>query len=227
MANSLFVGKIDEVATTINLGLSHLSRKDATIRKALKKWGYPEPRISEVGFPTLLRVIVGQQLSRWAADAICLRLQDAGAFSAIKCARMTESRLTKLGLSRRKVGYAKGLAKAFVTGELDVDKIEMMEDEEAIGLLRSYHGIGLWTAEIYLMFAHARMDIFPAGDLALRGSLSILGVGDGGEKGFVNETVARSVSEGWRPYRSCVALLLWRIYGAERRGAGKPLADSK
>ena len=224
--SSSFSVEIADIEGRLRRGLGILSRRDVVVRAALKKWGYPQARVSEAGFPTLLRAIVAQQLSKWAAEAICLRLDKAGAFEATRCARMSEARLFKIGLSRRKVSYARGLAGAFVRGELDAGVLEAMGDEEAINLLCSYSGIGLWTAEIYLMFGHGRMDIFPAGDLALRGGLSILGLGDEGDGGkdsgdrFVSESVARGIAERWRPYRSCVALLLWRVYGAERRGKG-------
>ena len=211
-----------DIEAKLRRGLGILSRRDVVVRGALKKWGYPQARVSEAGFTTLLRAIVGQQLSKSAADAICLRLGEAGAFDAKKCSRMSEARLLKIGLSRRKVSYARGLAKAFVSGELGAEGLEAMGDREAIDLLCSYSGVGLWTAEIYLMFGHGRMDIFPAGDLALRGGLAILGLGGEGvnKDGFVSEGIARGLAEGWVPYRSCAALLLWRVYGAERRGKG-------
>ncbi len=223
-----FAVEHSDIEKRLRRGLGILSRRDAVLRKALRRWGYPQARVSQAGFPTLLKAIVGQQLSRWAADAICSRLEAAGAFEAKKCARMSEARLAKMGLSGRKVSYAKGLAKAFGRGELGADALEAMGDKEAISLLCSYSGVGLWTAEIYLMFGHGRMDIFPAGDLALRGGLSILGLGSGLGSGqddkFVSEPIAREVAQRWCPYRSCAALLLWQVYGAERRGAGKPLA---
>ena len=104
-------------------------------------------------------------------------------------------------------------------GTLDSARIRSLDDEEALKLLCCYAGIGLWTAEIYLMFAEGRSDIFPAGDLALRGGLSLLGIGKGE---VVTEGEARLYTELWRPYRSYGALLLWRGYGIEKRGDKKP-----
>ena len=205
---------------TVKKGLRVLSRRDVLVKRALARWGYPSARLSGEGFPTLLRAIVGQQLSRYAAEAICVRLREAGAFETKRCARMGEEQLCRLGLSRRKAAYVRSLAQAFVEGKLDVATIRALGDEEAIELLCGYAGIGLWTAEIYLMFGEGRGDIFPAGDLALRGGLSLIGVGDGR-----SESEARVYAESWRPYRSCGALLLWRGYGIERRGDRKPAEE--
>ena len=210
---------MDAANAAIKKGLRVLSRRDVLVKGALAKWGYPQSRLSEEGFPTLLRAIAGQQLSRYAAEAICVRLRDAGAFDEARCSRTTEERLCRLGLSRRKAGYVRALARAFAKGALDASMIRALGDADAIKLLCSYAGIGLWTAEIYLMFAEGRADIFPAGDLALRGGLSLLGVGGGGE---VKEKEARDYAESWRPYRSYGALLLWRGYGIEKRGDKKP-----
>ena len=209
----------DAADAVVRRSLRVISRRDGLVKEGLSRWGYPRARLSEAGFPTLLRAIVGQQLSRYAAEAICGRLCDAGAFEAERCFRMTEARLCRLGLSSRKAGYARGLARAFAKKELDAERIRSLGDEDAIKLLCGYGGIGLWTAEIYLMFAEGRGDIFPAGDLALRGGMSLLGLGGGG---VVSEIEARGYAEGWRPYRSCVALLLWRGYGIEKRGDKKP-----
>ena len=210
---------VDAANAAVKKGLRVLSRRDVLVKRGLARWGYPHSRLSEEGFPTLLRAIAGQQLSRYAAEAICVRLRDAGAFEAARCSRMTEERLCGLGLSRRKAGYVRGLARAFAKGELDAEGIRSKGDEDAMKLLCSYAGIGLWTAEIYLMFAEGRVDIFPAGDLALRGGLLLLGVGEGD---VVGEGEARSYVESWRPYRSYGALLLWRGYGIEKRGDKKP-----
>ena len=209
----------DAASALVKKGLRVLARRDVLVKGGLARWGYPQARLSEEGFPTLLRAIVGQQLSRYAAEAICARLGNAGAFEEARCSRMTEEGLCKLGLSRRKASYARGLALAFRKGELDSASIRALGDGEALKLLCSYAGIGLWTAEIYLMFAEGRADIFPAGDLALRGGMSLLGVCGGG---IVKEGDARSYAEGWSPYRSYGALLLWRGYGIERRGDLKP-----
>ncbi len=210
---------VDAANATIRRGLRVLSRRDVVVKRGLARWGYPCARLSEAGFPTLLRAIVGQQLSRYAAEAICVRLREAGAFEAERCSRMTEVRLCRLGLSRRKASYVRALARSFVEGLLDASMIGALGDAEAIKLLCSYAGIGLWTAEIYLMFAEGRRDIFPAGDLALRGGMALLGLGGGG---VLDEGEARGYAELWSPYRSYVSLLLWRGYGIEKRGDRKP-----
>ena len=205
---------VDVASALVRKGLRVLSRRDVLVKEGLARWGYPQARLSEEGFPTLLRAIVGQQLSRYAAEAICVRLGAAGAFDEVCCSRMREARLCRLGLSRRKAVYVRGLARAFAEGVLDAGKIRALDDEGAIKLLCCYGGIGLWTAEIYLMFAEGRSDIFPAGDLALRGGMSLLGIGGGD---IVREEEARvyarsSVSELW-----CFVVMTDAKHRARRR----------
>jgi DNA-3-methyladenine glycosylase II len=112
------------------------------------------------------------------------------------------------GLSARKVEYVEGLARAIVDNSFEPSRLAEMGDQAAIESITSLRGFGTWSAEIYLMFSLQRVDIFPAGDLALRVALQKL-------KGFenrLNDREAREIVEAWSPYRSAASLFLWHYY---------------
>jgi DNA-3-methyladenine glycosylase II len=137
--------------------------------KALVEAGYPEPRIRPRGYETLLRTIVGQQVSFKAAASIWGKLE-AGLGDLTDPAtilRSNEEELRSFGLSRQKQSYALSLAGLIDSGTLDLTALPA-DDEEAITLLTRAKGIGRWSAEIYLLFAEGRADIWPAGDLAVQ-----------------------------------------------------------
>ena len=159
------------------------------------------------GFAGLLAAIVGQQISNAAAAAIWSRLAAlAPPFpDAETLLRLPEGALRAAGLSRPKIGYARALATAVVSGRFDPDALERMADEEAIATLTALPGFGRWTAEIYLLFALERRDVFPARDLALASSAAAL-------KGFPtrpSERALRALAEPWAPARGLAARLLW------------------
>jgi DNA-3-methyladenine glycosylase II len=122
--------------------------------------------------------------------------------------RRRNATLRKAGMSLRKVEYAKGLARAIVQGEFDVEGLAKLKDADAIEAITALRGFGRWSAEIYLMFSLGRRDIFPSGDLALRVALGRL-------KGLEERPTAAQADHlvaHWSPYRSAGALLLWRYY---------------
>lgn len=168
--------------------------------------GYPEPRISAPGYVTLLRAIVGQQVSIKAAAAIWAKLDAAvgGADDPARVAAASEEVLRGAGLSRMKALYAHSLAEEVLSGRLDLHNLPE-EDEEAIALLIQVKGIGRWSAEIYLLFAEGRTDIWPAGDLAVQIEIGrILGLDR-----KPTEKEVRALSESWRPHRGAAAILSW------------------
>jgi DNA-3-methyladenine glycosylase II len=115
--------------------------------------------------------------------------------------------LRACGLSRQKQGYARSLCELVASGELDLDDLPE-DDEEAIAQLTRIKGIGRWSAEIYLLFAEGRPDVWPAGDLAVQAGLAkILGLEE-----RPTEKVTRELAEGWRPHRGSVAILTWHCY---------------
>lgn len=191
--------------------LDALSQRDARIAAALDQAGYPAPRLRERGYSTLLRTIVGQQISFKAADAVwakvALAVGEIGAPAAI--IRMSDAALREAGLSRQKIGYVKSLAALCVSGELDFDALPL-DDEAAIASLTKVKGIGRWSAEIYLLFAEGRADVWPAGDLAVQESVRrIAGLDE-----RPDEKATREIAEPWRPYRGAAAIFAWHHYMA-------------
>lgn len=173
--------------------------------------GVPADRARPAGFASLLRAIVGQQVSAAAAAGIWSRVEKHfGAPDAARLHRSRDATLRKLGLSAAKVGYAKGLAAAITSGALDLDALAAAGDADVRARLMAIKGIGPWTAEVYLMFALKRPDVWPAGDLALAAAAErLLGLPQRPTQGELAE-----IGERWRPHRSGAALLLWHYYGA-------------
>lgn len=179
---------------------------------AIGRVGYPLPRVREPGYETLLRTIVGQQVSVAAAAAVWRKLEaelGEGCAPDALLARDFDT-LRACGLSRQKQGYARSLAELVVSGGLDLHKLPA-DDEEAIAQLVQIKGIGRWSAEIYLLFAEGRPDIWPAGDLAVQIEIGrILGLTE-----RPSEKLTRDLAERWRPHRGAAAIMAWHHYNTE------------
>src|SRR3712207_3239277 len=196
-------------AEELRNSLDMLAAREPRIAAALAAAGYPEPRISEPGYQTLLRAIVGQQVSVKAAASMWAKLTalvgDPPDPEALLAA--SDETLRAAGLSRQKASYARSLAEEVVSGRLDFANLPE-DDEAAIAELVRVKGIGRWSAEIYLLFAEGRDDIWPAGDLAVQIAMGrILGLED-----KPAEKQLRSLSEPWRPHRGSLALFAWHYY---------------
>jgi DNA-3-methyladenine glycosylase II len=197
--------------------LKALAAIEPAFAPALARVGVPEPRDGDKGYVTLLRAIIGQQVSVASATAIWNKLdaQTGGAADPANMAQTSDVGLRAAGLSRQKMGYARSLSEEVLSGRLDFDALPA-DDEEAIARLTSVKGIGRWTAEIYLLFAEGRPDIFPAGDLAVQIELGvILGMED-----RPTEKAIRALAEAWRPHRGAAAVFAWH-----HRRMDKVLAD--
>ena len=196
-------------AQTIRQGLDAIARIEPAIARALEKAGYPEPRIRERGASTLLRTIVGQQVSVAAAASVWARME-AHLGEAVPTAALlaaSEGTLRNCGLSRQKQGYARSLCELVEAGTLDLSALPE-GDEEAIALLTRVKGIGRWSAEIYLLFAEGRPDIWPAGDLAVQAGLhKLLALPE-----RPSEAQTRALTQGWRPHRGAAAIFTWHCY---------------
>ena len=159
-------------------------------------------------------MIVDQQVSTASAAAIWARLQAGlGEVSVARVLGHGEG-LAGLGLSRPKIRYLIGLAEAERDGRIDFGGLAGLDDEAAIARLTALTGIGRWSAEVYLMFCEVRLDVFPAGDIALQEALRWA---DGAET-RLGEKAAYARAEIWRPYRSIAAHLLWAAYRAVKAG---------
>lgn len=193
----------------LNAGIDALAAIEPGFARALGHAGYPEPRIRERGYTTLLRTIVGQQVSVAAATSIWNKLEagfGAGCPAGTIAAAAPEA-LRACGLSAQKQGYAKSLATLILDGALPLDALPA-DDEEAIALLTQVKGIGRWSAEIYLLFAEGRSDIWPAGDLAVQEAVGrILKLPQ-----RPSERAVRQLAEPWRPHRGAAAIFSWHCY---------------
>jgi len=197
---------------SINAAVDELARREKAFASVLEKHGRPEPRVSDPGATTLLRTIVGQQVSVAAARSMWVKLE-AGYGSPPdlkKIRKATDEELRLAGLSRQKAGYARSLAELVLSGELDLARLPE-DDEEAIAHLTRIKGIGRWSAEIYLLFAEGRTDVWPAGDLAVQIEIGrLLGL-----DGKPTEKQLRELADAWRPHRGAVAVLAWHSYNSE------------
>ena len=196
-------------AEQIKHGLDSVAALEPGFASALKVAGYPEPRIRERGHGTLMRTIVGQQVSVAAAASMWRKFEDyvGPELSPEKVLEADFDTLRACGLSRQKQGYMRSLCELVVSGGLDFDTLPT-DDEEAIKQLTLIKGIGRWSAEIYLLFAEGRGDIWPAGDLAVQAGLHKLL--DLPER--PSEKATRDMAEKWRPYRGATAIFTWHCY---------------
>jgi len=196
-------------ASQIAEGLDHIAARNPAIAEAVVRVGYPEPRIRARGYATLLRTIVGQQVSVAAAASVWGKLE-ALLGDAMPPQDLLEADFDALracGLSRQKQGYARSLCELVVTGELDLHSLPE-DDEAAIAQLTKIKGIGRWSAEIYLLFAEGRRDIWPAGDLAVQeGVKRLLDLEE-----RPSEKATRRLAEDWSPQRGAMAIFTWHFY---------------
>jgi len=196
-------------AEDIVSGLDAVATRDPVIASTLARAGYPGPRLRERGYRTLLRTIVGQQVSVAAAASVWRKLEDLLGESMTPEGLLAADfdTLRACGLSRQKQGYARSLAELVASGELDLMDLPA-DDEAAIAQLVRIKGIGRWSAEIYLLFAEGRPDIWPAGDLAVQAGIGkILGLPE-----RPSEKATRELAEPWRPHRGAIAIFTWHCY---------------
>ncbi len=194
---------------TLESGLARIAQRDAEVAQALAAVGPPELRRRDPGFATLLRAIVGQQVSIASAAAIWRRLEDAaGPVTPGSVLALDDAAFRRIGFSRQKRGYGRGLAADVVSGRLDLDGLAEMDDEGAAAELVKVKGIGPWSAEIYMLFALGRRDSWPADDLALMTAMQRIK----GLEARPGRARMTALAEPWRPWRGAGAHLLWHYY---------------
>ncbi len=196
-------------AKQLNASLDALAILEPRFGDAITATGYPEPRLRDPGYATLLRTIVGQQVSVAAAASVWNKLEAliGEGCAPEKLIAQDFDALRACGLSRQKQGYARSLAELVITGALPLDALPK-DDEEAITYLTQVKGIGRWSAEIYLLFAEGRPDIWPAGDLAVQEGVGRLLK----MEARPSEKDIREIAEHWRPHRGAAAIFTWHIY---------------
>lgn len=195
----------------LHSSLDALAKLENAFATVMAEKGRPEPRSSDPGAETLLRTIVGQQVSVAAARSMWAKLTAKFGETVDLEALLgsSDEALREAGLSRQKAGYVRSLAGLVLSGELDLAKLPT-DDEEAIAELTKIKGIGRWSAEIYLLFAEGRADAFPAGDLAVQVELGRLL----GHPERPSEKQVREWAEAWRPHRGAAAVLAWHSYNS-------------
>ncbi len=195
----------------IREGLDAIAAREPRWAEALASHGYPAERIRPTGYRTLLRTIIGQQVSVASADSVWNKLTGHLGEEVVPAELLASSfdELRACGLSRQKQGYVRSLCELVDSGTLDLDSLPR-DDEEAIAQLTRIKGIGRWSAEIYLLFAEGRPDIWPAGDLAVQ--IAVGRLADLPER--PSEGVTRTLAEPWRPYRGAAAIFAWHTYNS-------------
>lgn len=201
-----------EAARALKESLEALAKAHPVVETALAHYGPPEPRVRPGGFGTLARIVVGQQVSTHAARAIGDRLARAlgGRLAAQPLLAASDEVLRGAGLSGQKVRYLRALAVAVESGELPLRRLPSMSDEAVVEAITGVLGFGVWSAHMYLLFSLGRQDVWPAGDLAVRGGFGRLL----GWEARPTEAQVREASTPFAPHRSALALLCWRVYSA-------------
>ncbi len=206
--------------TDLEAALAALIRIDARFGQALSVAGQPPLRKRPDGFAGLAAIVVSQQLSTASAKAILTRLEAAlNPLDHSAVLRARAARLAKAGLSAPKIRTLKAVAKAIDRGELDLPTLANCPADEAHAALTAIHGIGPWTADIYLLFCLGHADAWPAGDLALQEAARLL---------FALRRRPTSkemlpLAEPWRPWRGAAACMLWTYYRHAKQREGTPV----
>jgi len=196
--------------------IAKLVKRDPRLRTILASTGIPALRRRAPGFAGLAQIIVGQQLSIASAAAIWNRMSEAfDPFHHDSIRGATPARLGKLGLSAAKIKTLKLLAAEIRSKRLDLEALGDLDADEAHKILTALHGVGPWTADVYLLFCLGHADAWPAGDLALQDAIR-LGL-DLNARPTTKELT--SLAEVWRPYRGAAAHLWWAYYRAVRASA--------
>lgn len=174
-----------------------------------------EWRLRAGGFEGLFRMIVEQQVSVASAASVWARLREGmGGITPELLLAHDLDQLRGMGLSRQKATYGQGIAQAQLAGEIDLEHLASLDDEAAIAALTALKGVGLWTAEAYLLMCEGRLDVFPGGDVALQEAIRWA---DGAEV-RPDQKAAYARAEVWRPYRAVATHLLWAWYTGVKRG---------
>ncbi len=187
--------------------MDYLKRKDKKLGEAIDRIGLIKRTITPDPFEGLISSIVGQQISSKAADTVWNRLMELILHvTPESIARFSIEEIQSCGMSLRKAGYIKGIAESAISGQVDFNSLHILSDEEIIKKLSSLHGVGVWTAEMLLIFSLGRPDVLSYRDLAIRrGMMNLYG-----HKTLSSERFER-YRKRYSPYGSVASLYLWRL----------------
>ena len=198
---------------SLHRAADELAARDSHLRAVIEKHGYPPLWAREPGFPTLVKIILEQQVSLSSAQAAYDKLlQRINPLTPEEFHTLDDAELKRFGFSRQKTRYCRILADTILCGELDLAELVQLSDEAVSETLTALKGIGPWTAGIYLLMVLRRPDIWPQGDIALLTSMQEV---KQLETRPDNEKAAE-IAEAWKPWRSVAARILWHNYLSER-----------
>ena len=191
-----------------------LADSDSTIAALHIRYGMPPLWKRDEGFPTFIHLILEQQVSLASALAAFKKLKDAiGEVTPVKFLRLSDDELKAVGFSRQKTGYGRHVAQAILNGTLNVDELRTLSDDDVRKRITSVKGLGPWTANIYLLMALGRPDVWPSSDLALQVALQeIMTL----PERPTSETLD-FISFRWKPFRAAAARMLWHYYLSTRK----------
>jgi len=209
---SQIANRMTLTAKSVEQARRHLARTDSILKRAIRKVGPCTLRPRRDRFGTLVQSIVSQQISVAAARTIMGRLIEAaadpqvGRITVDSLGRMTPARLRKLGVSNQKAGYLLDLRDRIANGRLDLRQLGRKSDDAIIDSLTEVRGIGVWTAQMFLMFCLGRHDVFPVGDLGLRNAMrKLYDLDEDTDHSQFND-----IAENWHPYRTVASWYCWR-----------------
>jgi DNA-3-methyladenine glycosylase II len=194
---------------TLYCALADLTARDARLARIVADYGPPPLWAREPGFSTLIHIILEQQVSLASARAAFEKLLAVAApLTPARFLALDDATLKAVGFSRQKARYGRALAQALLAGSLDLDGLAGLDDQAVRAELTRIVGIGCWTADIYLLMALGRPDVWPSGDLALavaaRNALDLPAVPSPAELALIGAA--------WRPWRAVAARILWHHY---------------
>lgn len=193
---------------------NELAEKDLIFKDILQQYSYPPMWTRPASFATLIHIVLEQQVSLASAKAAFNKLKEkVGTITPAGLLRLSDEELRACYFSRQKTVYARHLAEALISKKIQLNKLTAAHDDDVRGILKQVKGIGDWTADVYLLFALQRTDIFPIGDLAMVNALKEV-------KKLPAHTTRQDLlllADAWRPYRSIAAMLLWHHYIKSRK----------
>ncbi len=198
---------------TYNRAVSELCMQDPGFASVVSKWGNPPFWIHAPGFPGIVMSILAQQVSLESAKAAFIKLENSiDSFNPEAFLSLDDDTLRAIGFSRQKASYVRGVARGIMVGEIHLEALESMDNDDARKYLMELRGIGAWTADTYLLFSLRRTDVWPSGDLALAKAIQ-------GLRGLAKTPGSKEVDGialNWRPWRAVAARILWHHYLCER-----------
>jgi len=193
----------------LSKAVKYLSKRDKDLAALYEADGVPPLWARRPGFTTLIKIILEQQVSLASAKAVYRKLErNIKPFTPIRFEELGIDYLKSLGVTRQKSSYCINIAAAIIDDKLDLKSLNIMNDDDAKEMLKRIKGIGSWTADIYLLMALCRPDIWPSGDIALAKSMRKIKR----LKSYPTYEKQVKIAKKWQPYRSVAARMLWQHY---------------